>query len=330
MVASPLSAAAAAVHTSSARAAANPSPPPPLPQPQAPTVGKLSGDELWMAGVAGRVKVWAARAYPALKGREKEIAEAVRREYEATLVRRLSPVADAAAAAAAAANNDADDETQSSSTHGLAQLPGLAQSSPRARAQLRQACLAAATQHVFARELGGTDAAERDAAAAVAEALGSLHAPFLVGALRATSWVRRLVLRQSPFDQACQTLDKVGRDLEGASAVERLPPVHGEGSGAESDEDDDERERAGGTAGGEKTPGQQQHATLRVSACGVAELLRAEGVAEHLAPSFCCGHARTWFDAYEAQGVGAALDASVARGDGRCRLRVFTTTPGKD
>ena len=58
-----------------------------------PTVGKLSGDELWMAGVAGRVKVWAARAHPTLKGREQEIAEAVRREYEATLVRRLSPAA---------------------------------------------------------------------------------------------------------------------------------------------------------------------------------------------------------------------------------------------
>lgn len=304
--------AAAAFHSSAAASAANPPPPPPI---QPPTVGKLSSDELWMAGVAGRVKIWAARAYPNLKGREKEIAEAVRREYEATLVRRLSPVADARAGADNAENADAATESES-----LSHLPELAQSSDRARAQLRQACLAAATQRVFARELGGTPAAERDAAAAVAEAMGSLHAPFLVGALKATSWMRRLVLRQSVFDQACQTLEKLGRDLEGAAAVERLPPVHGEGSGAESDEDDDER--AGKAAGGKHE--KQQHATLRVSSCGVAELLRAEGVAEHLAPTFCCGHARTWFDAYSSQGVGAALDASIARGDGRCRLRVCT------
>jgi hypothetical protein len=280
-------------------------------------VGKLSSDELWMAGVAGRVKIWAARAYPNLKGREKEIAEAVRREYEATLVRRLSPVASADAKDAADADNASADTADESA---LSHLPELAQSSDRARAQLRQACLAAATQRVFARELGGTPAAERDAAAAVAEAMGSLHAPFLVGALKATSWMRRLVLRQSVFDQACQTLEKLGRDLEGAAAVERLPPVHGEGSGAESDEDDDER--AGKARAGKHE--KQRHATLRVSSCGVAELLRAEGVAEHLASTFCCGHARTWFDAYSSQGVGAALDASIARGDARCRLRVFT------
>jgi hypothetical protein len=329
-----------------------PPPPPPPPQQQQqqkhepplqpPTVGKLSGDELWMAGVAGRCKVWAARSYPALKGREKEISEAVRREFDATLARRLgggdggpAPAASPDDAPAAAASPSPSPPASASSSL----LPELARSSPRARVQLRQACLAAATQRVFARELGGSPEADEEAARAVAEAMGSLHAPFFLGALQATSWFRRVLLRQRPFDQACQTLEKLGRDMSGAASVERLPPARGAGDGERSDDDDDEddkgREEGGGDRGNKENndhkgpPVQGEHATLRVTSCGVADLLRAEGVAELLAPSFCCGHARSWFGAYEGQGVRASLDASLMRsrqpaGGGCCRLRVYT------
>jgi hypothetical protein len=296
---------------------------------QPPTVGKMSGEELWMAGVAGRVKVWAARSYPALKGRDKEIAETVRREFEATLARRLAPGSGGSSADADAAATP----PASSSSPSASSLPDLAQSSPRARAQLRQACLAAATQRVFARELGGGADAEREAAAAVAEAMGSIHAPFFLGALKATTWFKRAILRRDAFDQACETLDRLGRDMSGAAAVERLPPHRGPGDG-DSDGDSDGEE---GAEGGPKS--NKQHATLRVSSCGVAELLRAEGVAELLAPSFCCAHARWWFDAYASQGVGASLDRSLMMmpsgggggeggggvGSGGCRLRIFTT-----
>jgi len=297
----------------------------------------LSGDELWMAGVAGRCKVWATRAYPALKGREKEIAEIVRREFEATLARRLGGGGGDGGGPAPApdlADADADADAPSAPPDPASRLAELARSSPRARAQLRQACLAAATQRVFSRELGGGPEAEREAARAVAEAMGGLHAPFFLAALQTTAWLRRVLLRQPAFDQACQTLDRLGRDLSGAATVGRLPPARGAGRGGsdgggggggtddKAGASDDGKTAAAGGQGG----GGQHHATLEVSACGVADLLRAEGVADLLAPSFCCGHAATWFDAYATQGVGASLDGSLMwpDGGGCCRLRVYS------
>lgn len=40
--------------------------------------GKLSQEELWMAGLPGKLRIWGARARPELKGREAEVVDEVR------------------------------------------------------------------------------------------------------------------------------------------------------------------------------------------------------------------------------------------------------------
>lgn len=142
---------------------------------QAFVAGRLSQEELWLAGLPHKIKFWAAGARPHLKGRESEVVEAVRSDYYDLMARHAAGRA----------------------------------LSHQARRQLKIACLAAATYRALLRETGG------DAAAAdehVAQSMGSLYAPFLRGALKGLSWVKRLLLAQKPYALALGTL----RDIEKA------------------------------------------------------------------------------------------------------------------
>jgi hypothetical protein len=41
--------------------------------------------------------------------------------------------------------------------------------------------------------------------------MGGLYAPFMLGGLKVSSWVKRLLLRQSPVSQAVDTLHTIAR-----------------------------------------------------------------------------------------------------------------------
>lgn len=45
----------------------------------------------------------------------------------------------------------------------------------------------------------------------IADMMGGLYAPFMLGGLRVTSWVKRMLLRQSSVSQAVDTLHTIAR-----------------------------------------------------------------------------------------------------------------------
>ncbi|GBF94446.1 hypothetical protein Rsub_07260 [Raphidocelis subcapitata] len=216
--------------------------------------GKLSQEELWMAGLPGKLKVWSARQRPELKGREGEVVDEVRSEFLRLMT-----------------------------AHATGRLL-----SHQTRRQLKLACLAAATHSVLMRETGGDAAAVEEH---IAQSMGSLYAPFLLGSLKAVSWFKRALFNESAYKLALGTLHDIARDMEGGCECSV-------------------REDRPGAA-----------AALDVSSCLFHEVLAAEGKPQ-LLKYLCCQHNSTWLDAYEAQGVAHDMEACRARGDGACRLTI--------
>lgn len=261
----------------------------PSPQEQAQEMSKafltsvLDMEELWIKGLAGQLRYWnAAKKMPLQEPQQAELLERVRSDYLDTMRR-------------AAAGRVL---------------------SIRGRAHLKQACLAAATHRVITQDWPDMEAAVDEF---VGFSMGGLYAGFMLGGLKLSAWIKRLLLRESSISQAVDTLHTVARDMEGAChcSVQPLSAV------SDSDVDAARAETSGrATSPSGGTPGaeeQQQEdpeaaaesearthhtaahwaagAALTVDSCMLADVLRSEG-APQLLRYFCCTHNVRWLEAY--------------------------------
>uniref|UniRef100_A0A383W1Q0 Uncharacterized protein n=1 Tax=Tetradesmus obliquus TaxID=3088 RepID=A0A383W1Q0_TETOB len=269
----------------------------------------LDAEDLWLKGVAGQLKMWAATKKVPLEEKQQEaVVEKCREAYLAMLQRNASGRV----------------------------------LSHRARSHLKQACLAAATHKVLLEEAPHAEALVDEF---IYFSMGGVYSGFMAGGLKISSWAKRLLLRESSISQAVDTLHTIARDMEGACHCSVQPLAAGD---SDEDELQQQQQQAtGGQQQGDQQQQQQQQqqaedpeaaaekeagqlhmqpqwqagAALTVDSCMIAEVLQAEGVPQ-LLRHFCCQHNMRWLDAYKEQGVKSKLEACIAKGDTCCRMSV--------
>eukprot|EP00877_Chromochloris_zofingiensis_P000323 jgi/Chrzof1/10291/Cz04g36050.t1 len=142
-------------------------------------VGTLSQEELWVAAVHAKTKIWANKEHPELKDKADEFAAQVRQHYKALFEQYCKKYTNL---------------------------------TPQAESQLKLVCLAIATYRVLMPHL--RDEAQLDAH--LMETLGGLFTPFFMGSMKVSNWFRVAVLRQSPVTLATGTLENICQDMASA------------------------------------------------------------------------------------------------------------------
>jgi len=186
--------------------------------------GKLSQEELWLAGLPGRVKIWAARTQPHLKvrvgggggGGRAFTATAITLNHKRIVPGGTLPISLAPAALLLSQQQPIDQGRESEvveevRTGFLELMQRHARGrilSHQARRQLKLACLSAATYDVLMRETGGDATAVDDH---IRMSMGSLYAPFLKGSLKAVAWVKRTLFNEPPYKLALGTLKDIAQ-----------------------------------------------------------------------------------------------------------------------